>query len=505
MNLWTGSRVLGAELLQIVDAVSREKGLSKEKVLEAMELAIQKSGNIKYGFEYDIRASIDKRTGDVALLRVVTVKEIVEDEYKDISLEDAQKKDQNAIIGHEFTEELPVVDFGRICAQTGRSIISQKIREAEREKLYEEFKSKIGEIISGVVKRVDYSSITIDLNKIEVSLRKEDLIPNENFRIGDRIRAYIVSVNQEGFGSLLSLSRVHPNFVAKLFAQEVPEIYDGIIEIKSIARDPGSRSKMAVYTSDSGIDPVGACVGVRGSRIQGIIQELQGEKIDVIMWSDDLATFAVNAIAPAEVIKVVIDEEKKRFEILVPDEQLSLAIGRRGQNVRLVSQLTGWKVDVVSESLANERSNKDYHEKSKVFMDCLNCDEVLSHLLVTEGFTSVEELAYVELEELSSIDGFDEVIAQELQNRALEFLKKKEEANTSIMKDFKVKDDLKNLDGLNSDDVVFLAKNGIVSLNDFADLCTDELVELLPTMQREMASDLIMKAREGWFKDDGAG
>lgn len=498
--LWTDSKFYGPELLQVADSVAREKGLNKDQVLEAMEGAIQKAAKSRYGYESDIRASIDKKTGEVIIMKYLTVKDSVEDEFSEITLEEAKKMDPSAEIGTVFTTKLPPVNFGRIAAQTGRQIIVQKIREAEREKQYNEFKDRVGEIVSGVVKRAEFNSVTLDVGHTEAVIRRDQLLPKENFRVGDRVRAYIADVSREDRGPQIFLSRTHPQFLVKLFWQEVPEIYERVIEIKSVARDPGSRAKIAVYTSDANIDPIGACVGVRGSRVQAIIQELQGEKIDIVLWSDDPATFAVNALAPAEVSKVVVDEENHKFEVLAPDSQLSLAIGRRGQNVRLASMLIGWNVTVVSETEALERKNKEYHESSKAFMDALDCDEVIAHLLVTEGFSSVEELAYISKEDLSSIEGFDENLAEELINRANVYLGKKEEEIKKQLSEKSIDEKIIELSVFSNSDLLVLANAGILKLDDVADLSVDELIELLPNLSETEASDIIMKAREHWFK-----
>lgn len=498
--LWTDSRFYGPELLQISDSVAREKGLEKEKILEAMEVAIQKAARSKYGNEHDIRVIIDRRTGEVTIMKCVTVKEVVEDEFTDISLEEALKLDPNATIGHVFTTILPPINFGRVSAQVGRQIINQKIREAEREKQYDEFKGRVGEIISGVVKRAEINSVTLDIGRTEAVIKKEQLIPKENFRVGDRVRAYIVDVSRETKGAQIFLSRTHPNFLAKLFMQEVPEIYDGIIEIKSVARDPGSRAKIAVYAADTNIDPVGACVGVRGSRVQAIIQELQGEKIDIVLWSDDPATFAVNALAPAEISKVVVDEENHKFEVLAPDSQLSLAIGRRGQNVRLASQLIGWNVTVVSESEAIERQNREYQERSQAFMEALDCDEVIARLLVTEGFYTIEELAFVPREELMSIEGFDENLADELITRAKVYIEKKEAEAADQIKKLNIDPKILELGVFSNEMLVKLAEQKILKLSDLADLSSDELIDILPDLNIDQANDIIMAARKDWFE-----
>ncbi|MDR3151507.1 MAG: transcription termination factor NusA [Holosporaceae bacterium] len=498
--LWTDYRFYGPELLQISDAVAREKGLEKEKILEAMEGAIQKAAKSKYGHEHDIRVTIDRKTGEVSIIKCMTVKENVENEYEDISLEDALKIEPESHIGYVLVTKLPPVDFGRVAAQVGRQIIVQKIKDAEREKQYDEFIGRVGEIISGVVKRADFSSVSIDVGKTEAIIKKDQLIPRENFRVGDRVRAYIVDVSKEAKGPQVFLSRTHPQFLAKLFRQEVPEIYDGVIEIKSVARDPGSRAKVAVYTSDSSIDPIGACVGVRGSRVQAIIQELQGEKIDIVLWSDDPATFAVNALAPAEISRVVVDEENRKFEVLASESQLSLAIGRRGQNVRLASMLIGWSVSVVSETEALEKKNLEYHKQSKVFMDVLDCDEIIAHLLVTEGFSEVEELACISKEELAAIEGFDEALAEELISRAKNYLLEKEKSLTEEIERLDIDKEIINIGLLTNEMLVKLASANVTKLDDLADLSSDELQEILPGLKKNVANDVIMQARKHWFK-----
>ncbi|MDR1335117.1 MAG: transcription termination factor NusA [Holosporaceae bacterium] len=499
-SLWTDSKFYGPELLQIAEAVAREKGLEKEKILEAMEGAIQKAAKSKYGHEHDIRVIIDRKIGEVSILKCITVKETIEDEFVDITLEDALKIDPNAVTGQILSTKLPPVNFGRIAAQVGRQIIIQKITEAEREKQYEEFKNRVGEIISGIVKRVEYNHLIVDIGKTGAVIKKDQLIPKENYRIGDRIRAYIYEVSRESKGHQVFLSRTYPQFLAKLFMQEVPEIYDGVIEIKAVARDPGSRAKIAVYSADTNIDPIGACVGVRGNRVQAIIQELQGEKIDIILWSNDLATFAVNALAPAEVTRVVMDEENRRFEVLAPDNQLSLAIGRRGQNVRLASILIGCSVTVVSETFAMEQRNKEYHLNSQTFMEALDCDEVIAHLLVTEGFETVEELSNCPIEGLASINGFDEDIAKELISRAKDYMQRKKEESAQKIKSMEVDKEIITMGLLSDDMILALAEKNILKLDELADLCTDELMEILPGINQNFANEVIMKSREHWFK-----
>src|SRR5581483_8668930 len=406
------------ELLQIADAVAREKAIDRMIVVAAMEDAIQKAARSRYGSETDVRAEINPKTGEIKLQRLLKVSEQIENPATDILVEDARRRNPAAQVGDFIAEPLPPMDYGRIAAQSAKQVIVQKVREAERDRQYEEFKDRIGEIVNGQVKRVEYGNVIVDLGRGEAIIRRDELIPREMYRYGDRVRAYVYDVRREQRGPQIFLSRTHPQFMAKLFMQEVPEIYDGIIEVKAVARDPGSRAKIAVLSRDSSIDPVGACVGMRGSRVQAVVNELQGEKIDIIPWSADAATFIVNALQPAEVVKVVLDEDSSRIEVVVPDDQLSLAIGRRGQNVRLASQLTGWDIDILTEAEESERRQKEFIERTNSFMKALNVDEVVGQLLASEGFRSVEELAFVEPSELAAIEGFDQDTAAEIQSRA---------------------------------------------------------------------------------------
>src|SRR6266513_1958083 len=410
------------ELLQVADTVARDKGIDKDEVLDAMEQAIQKAGRSKYGLEYDIRAEIDRRNGEIRLLRFREVVDTVENEATQMPLVAAQRLNPEDEIGDFITDPLPPTDFGRIAAQTAKQVIVQKVRDAERQRQFLEFKDRVGEIVNGLAKRVEFGNVVVDLGRAEAMLRRDELLPRESFRQGERVRSFVYDVRQETRGPQIFLSRTHPQFMAKLFAQEVPEIYDGIVEIKAVARDPGSRAKIGVISRDSSVDPVGACVGMRGSRVQAVVNELQGEKIDIIPWSPDIATFVVNALAPAEVAKVVIDEERERIEVVVPDQQLSLAIGRRGQNVRLASQLTGWDIDILTEQEESEHRQAEFEKRTKLFVDALDGDGMVGQLLASEGYTSVEELAYVEPKEVAGIEGFDEETANELQTRARDYL-----------------------------------------------------------------------------------
>ncbi|HHN67774.1 MAG TPA: transcription termination/antitermination protein NusA [Thermopetrobacter sp.] len=464
------------ELLQIADAVAREKSIDKAIVLEAMEEAIQRAARSRFGSELDIRAHIDPKTGEITLRRVITVVDEVEDENTQMSLDEARKLKEDAEIGDEFSEPLPPIDFGRIAAQNAKQVIVQKVREAERERQYEEYKDRIGEIVSGVVKRGEFGHTTVDLGRAEAQLRRDESIPRESFRPGDRIRAYIHDVRREPRGPQIFLSRTRPEFMVKLFAQEVPEIYDGVVEIVAVARDPGSRAKIAVRSSDPSIDPVGACVGMRGSRVQAVVNELQGEKIDIIPWTPDAASFIVNALAPAEVAKVVLDEDAKRIEVVVPEDQQSLAIGRRGQNVRLASQLSGWDIDIMTEDEEAERRQREFAERTERFMTALDMDEMLAQLLASEGFTSVEEVAYVDVAEIAAIEGLDEEVAEEIQARAREYLEREAAQLDARRKELGVSDELLRIDGITPEMLVKLGEDGVKTLEDLAYCATDDLI-----------------------------
>jgi len=495
------------ELLLVADAVAREKSIDRDEVLEAMEQAIQKAGRAKYGHEKDIRATIDRKTGDVRLSRWTEVVEAAENEDTQIPLHIALKFKPEIKLGEFIVDPLPPIDFGRIAAQTAKQVIVQRVREYERRRQFAEFKDRVGEIINGVVKRTEYGNLMVDLGRAEALLRRDELIARESFRNGDRVRAYIYDVREEPRGPQIFLSRTHPGFLAKLFAQEVPEIYDGIIEIKAVARDPGSRAKMAVISRDSSIDPVGACVGMRGSRVQAVVQELQGEKIDIIPWSPQSATFVVNALAPAEVTKVVLDEDAGRVEGVVPDEQLSLAIGRRGQNVRLASQLTRWDIDILTEAEESERRQEEFRRRTGLFVEGLDVDDVIAGLLVTEGFNTIEEVAFVPHEELAEIEGFNETIAEELIRRAEAHLVRRDEALTEQRVSMGVSDDVASFEFFTPQMLVTLGEKGVKTLDDLADLAGDELVEILgeEVIDEAAANEIIMAARAHWFEDeDGA-
>ena len=474
----TGISANRLELLQIADAVAREKSIEKEVVIEAIEEAITKGARSRYGAEHDIRASINPVTGELTLKRYITVVDDdadIEGQIGMMRLTEAKRRERDAAVGKVYEEILPPFEFGRVQTQMARQVVTHKVREAERERQFEEFKDRVGEVVNGVVKRVEYGNVVVDLGRGEGIMRRDQSIPRENFNLGDRIRCYIYDVRRETKGPQIMLSRAHGGFMAKLFAQEVPEVYDGVIEIRSVARDPGSRAKMAVLSNDNSIDPVGACVGMRGSRVQAVVAELQGEKIDIIQWSPDEATFIVNALAPAEVTKVVMDEEDGRVEVVVPDEQLSLAIGRRGQNVRLASQLTGWQIDITTESQESERRQREFAERTQLFQEALDVDEMVAQLLVTEGFATIDDVAYVDEQELASIEGFDDDTAVELQTRAREALEREAAELDARRRELGVEDEVMSVEGVTLPMSVALGEAGVKTLEDLADLATDEL------------------------------
>jgi transcription termination/antitermination protein NusA len=506
------------ELLQIADAVAREKAIDRGIVIAAMEDAIQKAARSRYGSETEVRAEINPKTGEMRLSRLLLVVELVENDSTQIALTDAKRRNPAAQVGDYIAEALPPLEYGRIAAQSAKQVIVQKVREAERDRQYQEYKDRIGDIVNGIVKRVEYGNVVVDLGRGEAIVRRDELLPREVFRNGDRIRAYIYDVRREPRGPQIFLSRTHPQFMSKLFAQEVPEIYDGIVEVKAVARDPGSRAKIAVISRDSSVDPVGACVGMRGSRVQAVVNELQGEKIDIIPWTSDPANFVVNALAPAEVAKVVLDEERQRMEVVVPDQQLSLAIGRRGQNVRLASQLTGWDIDIVTEQEESEHRQAEFEKRTKLFIEALNVDEVVGQLLASEGFNSVEELAVADEKEIAGIEGFDEDTARELQARAAEYLAKLDAELDTKRVELGVEDALREIPGVTTTIMVAFGENGIKTVEDLAGCATDDLAGwserkdgettkhagILEELSREEADALIMQARVkmGWIKEE---
>ena len=510
------------ELLQTAEAVAREKMIDPSLVVEAMEESLARAAKSRYGSEMDIRVSIDRKTGRATFTRVrtVVIEEEVENYQAEMTVEQAKQYMENPEVGQQYIEEIPPVDMGRIAAQSAKQVILQKVREAERDRQYEEFQDRAGTIINGVVKREEYGNVVVDVGRGEAMLRRTEKIGRESYRPNDRIRCYIKDVRRETRGPQIFLSRTDPMFMAELFKMEVPEIYEGIIEIKSVARDPGSRAKIAVFTTDTTIDPVGACVGMRGSRVQAVVNELQGEKIDIIPWNEDQPTFLVNALQPAEVSKVVLDEEAGKIEVVVPEEQLSLAIGRRGQNVRLASQLTNLDIDIMTEAEESARRQKEFEERTQLFIETLDVDEFFAQLLVSEGFASLEEVAYVEVDELLVIDGVDEDTAQELQTRAREFLE--EQANKALehAKELGVEESLINFEGLSPQMLEALAEDGVKTLDEFATCADWELAGGWTTVDGERvkddgilekfdvsleeAQDLVMTARVmlGWVNPD---
>lgn len=495
------------ELMHFADATAREKGISLDLVIEALEEAMAKAERAQYGHDQDIRVVIDRKTGHAVAKRYRTVveDELIENPIAQLSLAEAKKDDPSAEIGKEYIEDMPPIQFGRMSAQTVKQVLVQKIREAERERQYEEFKDRKGDIVSGVVKRVEFGNIIVDLGRAEAMLRRDECIQREHFNPGDRVRAYVYDIKPENRGPMIMLSRTHPQFMAMLFRQEVPEIYEGTIEIKGVARDPGSRAKIAVVSRDSSLDPVGACVGMRGSRVQAVVSELQGEKVDIIPWSPDIATLVVNGLAPAEVTKVVLDEDAHRIDVVIPDEQLSLAIGRRGQNVRLASMLTGWNIDILTEAEESERRATEFKTRSERFLNALDVDETIAQLLVAEGFAKVEELVEADISEIASIEGFDEDLAMELKRRAETHFANLAAEIVQKQKELGLSDDLIAFEGLAPAHLLAIAEKGVKTLDDLADLAGDELVEMLPeeALTLEEANALIMKARQHWF-DEGA-
>jgi len=493
------------DIIDVAKNIAKEKGIDEIEVIDAMESAIAKAGRTKYGFELDIRAHVDKKTGKINLFRYQEIVEDInllpsEERINKINISSLSKEQKSLNIGEFVKEELPPLDFGRIAVQTAKQVIFSKVKEAEKIMQFNEFKDRVGEIVNGVVKRVEYGNLIVDLGKGEAILRREELLNREIFRRSDRIRAYINEVKHDLKGPQIFLSRAHNNFLVQLFFQEVPEIYDGIIEVKSVSRDPGSRAKIAVYTKEKSIDPVGACVGMRGSRVQAVVNELQGEKIDIVLWSEDIATFVVNALGPAEVDKVIIEEDLKKIDVIVPDEQLSLAIGRKGQNVRLASSLTGWSIDILTTSQESDRRNEEFKNLSQKFISQLDVDEVIAHLLVTEGFSSIDEVAMVSLEELTSIEGFDENLSKELIERAKTCIEKLRIENLSKLKESGVDEYMLNTDFFSTDQLIKLNENNIKTRDQLADLSNSELIEIFRDMDKEKADEIIMDSRKHWFK-----
>jgi len=501
--------VIREEMLQVANSVAQEKNIDQDSVFLAMEQALEKAARVKYGQEIDIRISIDRETGDIKLNSYLEVVSEIDQELqsRQILIDDAKKINESINVGEFIIKELPPIELGRVAAQNAKGVIIQKVREADKSKQFEEYKDKVGEIAVGIVKRVEFGNLIIDLGKSEAIIKREELIPRETFKNGDRVRAYIYEVKNDIKGYQVFLSRTHPNFLSKLFHQEVPEIYEGVITVKSVARDPGSRAKISVYTEDSTIDPVGACVGMRGSRVQAVVNELQGEKIDIVTWSDNQATFLANALAPAEVSKIFLYEEKNKVEVVIPDEQLSLAIGRKGQNVKLASNLTNLEIDILTEDEESERRQQEFKDKSLLIAELLDVEDVIAQLLVTDGYTTVDSIASESIENIEKIEGFDNELAIEILERSKNYMKDQEEENKKII-DENIKDEnLKNLDGMNTSILAELARSKILTLNDFADLASFELIDKEEgilrklDLEEESINKMIMKARENWFTD----
>ncbi len=499
-------KVIREEMLQVANNVAQEKNIDQDSVFTAMEQALEKSARVKYGNERDIRVSIDRDTGDIILKSfLIVVESYSEEQAKEILLADAKKIKSDISVGEFITKDLPPIELGRVAAQNAKGVIIQKVREADKSKQFEEYKDKVGEIAIGIVKRIEFGNLIVDLGKSEAIIKREELIPRETFKNGDRVRAYIYEVKNDIKGYQVFLSRTHPQFISKLFTQEVPEIYEGVIKVKSVARDPGSRAKISIYTEDSTIDPVGACVGMRGSRVQAVVNELQGEKIDIVTWSENQATFLANALAPAEVSKIFLYEEKKKVEVVIPDEQLSLAIGRKGQNVKLASGLTNLEIDILTEDEESERRQQEFKDKSTMLSEVLDVEDVIAQLLVTEGYVSVGAIAAENLENIEKIEGFDTDLASEIISRSKNYLKELEQNNLKLVNE-KIKDEnLKNIEGMTVPMLALLAKEDILTLNDFAELATFELIDKEEgifkslDVEEELVNNMIMEARKNWF------
>ena len=507
------------ELLRIVDAVANEKSIDKELVISSMESAIQKAALTKFGNENDILVKINRENGEISIQKVLEVVDSVEDSSRQISIDQANKVSEGVekiSVGSKIYEELPQIDFSRIAAQSAKQVINSKVREAERNRQFDDFKDKQGQILSGIIKRLEYGNAIIDLGRAEGVIKKDELIPREILKTGDRVKAYCYEVKQDFKGHQIFLSRAHPQFLAKLFFQEVPEIYEGVIEIKSVARDPGSRAKICVFSKDTSIDPVGACVGMRGSRVQTIVNELQGEKIDIIKWTEDLPTLISESLSPAEIQKVLIDQSNKRIDVILTEENLSKAIGRRGQNVRLASKLTNYEIDILTDKEDSERRQTEFKEKTENLIKNLEVDETLGQLLVSEGFQSIEEISQAKAEDIEKIEAIDTETAQELINRSKENLIKVKEEVGKKLKELGVEDQLINLKGMTQGMLVILGQKNIKKLNDFADLSSDELIGGFDeikgkkirikgyleefSLSREEADELIMSARNIVYK-----
>ena len=497
-------------MLQVANNVALEKNIEKDEVFEAMESALEKAARVKYGHLRDIRVGIDRDTGDISLNSFLKVVDEIdpEEEQNQILINDALKINSQINIGEFITKPLPPFDFGRVAAQNAKGVIIQKVREADKSKQYDEYKDRVGEIAVGIVKRTEFGNLIVDLGKSEAIIKREELIPRETFKNGDRVRSYIYDVKEDTKGYQVFLSRTHPQFLAKLFTQEVPEIFENVIEVKSVSRDPGSRAKVSVFTQDSTIDPVGACVGMRGSRVQAVVNELQGEKIDIVMWSENQATYLANALAPAEVTKIFLYEEKNKVEVVIPDDQLSLAFGRKGQNVKLASNLTNLEIDILTEEEETERRKEEFKVKTDMLIEALDVEDVIAQLLVTEGYVSVDSIVNENSENLEKIEGFDAELSSEIISRAENYLNEKNAEDIKIIEEKITDDELKNLSGLNNKMLALLAKNDVFTLDDFADLSTYDLIDKNEGIFKELdieenlVNDMIMKAREKWFKED---
>ena len=493
-------------MLQVASNVAQEKNIDQDAVFSAMEQALEKSARVKYGQEIDIRISINRESGDIKLNSYLEVVDQISEEMqsRQILFEDAKKINSNINLGEFIIKELPPIELGRVAAQNAKGVIIQKVREADKTNQYEEYKDKVGEVAVGIVKRIEFGNLIIDLGKSEAIIKREELIPRETFKNGDRVRAYIYEVKNDVKGYQVFLSRTHPQFLARLFHQEVPEIYEGVISVKSVARDPGSRAKISVYTEDSTIDPVGACVGMRGSRVQAVVNELQGEKIDIVTWSDNQATFLANALAPAEVSKIFLYEEKNKVEVVIPDDQLSLAIGRKGQNVKLASNLTALEIDILTEDEESERRQQEFKEKSMLLSELLDVEDVIAQLLVTDGYTTIDSIATETLDNIERIEGFDSNLAQEIIERSKSYIKEKEQEDLKLINENISDEKLKNLKGMNNNILAELVKAKIYDVNAFADLATFELIDkeegILKNLEldEEVANNMIMEARSFW-------
>lgn len=497
---------MNKDILMVVDVVSNEKGVTKEIIFEAIEAALASATKKKHREDIEVRVAIDRETGDYDTFRCW---EVVEDDVdpmefppRQIRLSDAQKKVADIEVGGYIEEPMESVEFGRIAAQTAKQVIVQKVREAERNKVLDTYRDRVGEMVSGVVKRVERGSVIMDLgNNAEALIPREEMIPREAVRPGDRLRAYLSDVRPESRGPQLFLSRAAPELLIELFKIEVPEINEGLIEIISGARDPGSRAKIAVVAKDQRIDPIGACVGMRGSRVQAVSNELAGERVDIILWDENPAQFVINAMAPAEVVSIMVDEDSHSMDVAVAEENLSQAIGRGGQNVKLASELTQWELNIMSVEQADEKSEVETQQLQKLFMEQLDVDEEVANILAQEGFSSIEEVAYVPENEMLEIEEFDADLVQELRNRARDVILTRAIASEEKLAEAKPADDLLNMEGMDEALAYELAGRGVVTMEDLAEQSIDELMEI-PDMDEELAGKLIMTARKPWFESE---